>query len=126
MGRRLLDAYADIQDMLQGVFPHDLFESERVGARMIEFCRMLDLDPVFIDIVHTAAGPSFLVVSQGEVIALAVGDGIPWLTGRAAEPDIVVIVGVGMAKDKVDVIAVRGIFSADIEAEGRAEITIPF
>ena len=64
MGRDLLDADADIQDMLEGVFPHDLFKGERVGTGMIEFCRMLDLDPVLIDIVHAATGPSFLIVAR--------------------------------------------------------------
>ena len=92
---------------------------------MIEFCRMLDLDPVLIDIVHTATGPSFLVVCKGEVIELAMGCGISWLQRRTAEPDIVVIIGVGMAEDEVDIIAVCGIFLADIEAEGGVIAALP-
>ena len=53
------------------------------------------------------------------------GCGIPWLLRRTAEPDIVVIICVGMAEDEVDIIAVCGIFPADIEAEGGVITALP-
>ena len=93
---------------------------------MIEFCRMLDLDPMLIDIVHTATSPAFLIVCERKVIALAMDDGISRLPCRAAEPDIVVVVGIGMAQDQVDIVAVGSIFPADIEAESWAEAALPF
>ena len=57
--------------MLQGVFPHDLLQRERVSARLFEFRLLLDLDPVFEDIIHAAACPSIFIGRQGKVIAFA-------------------------------------------------------
>ena len=125
-GRRFLDADADIQDMLQGVFAHDLFQRERVSTGMVEFGQVLDLDPVLIDIVHTAAGPPFLIVSQGQVIALTTDGAITRLPDATPDPDIIVVIGVGVAQDKVDIIAVGGVLLADIEAESRVIAALPF
>ena len=54
------------------------------------------------------------------------GDGIPRLPCRTAEPDIVVVIGVGMAEDEVYIIAVGGISLADVEAKGGVIAALPF
>ena len=69
--------------MLQRVFAHDLFEGKGIGAGLVEFCRRLDLDAMFIDIVHPAAQPAFFIGGQGKIIALAVVAGIAGLVRRA-------------------------------------------
>jgi hypothetical protein len=125
LGRGLLDADANVQDMLQGVFPHDLFQGERIGTREVEFGQVLDLDPVFIDIVHTTAGPAFLVVCQGEVVPSASDRAVARLPNAAPDPDIVEVISVGMAQDEVDIIAVGGIFPADIKVEGGVIAALP-
>ena len=112
--------------MLQGVFPHDLLQGERVSPGMVEFGQVLDLDPMLIDIVHTAAGPPLLIIRQGEVIALAAGYAVARLLNATPYPDIIIVIGVGMAQDQVDIIAVGGVLPADIEAKGRVKAALPF
>jgi len=93
---------------------------------MVEFGQVLDFDPVLIDIVHTAAGPSFLIICQGQVVALASGSAVARLLNATSDPDIIVVIGVGMAQDQVDIIAVRGVFPANIEANGGMVAALPF
>ena len=93
---------------------------------MVEFGQVLDFDPVLIDIVHTAAGPSFWIICQGQVVALASGSAVARLLNATSDPDIIVVIGVGMAQDQVDIIAVRGVFPANIEANGGMVAALPF
>jgi hypothetical protein len=119
--------YADpyIQHMLQRVFPHDLFQGERVGAGMIEFRQVLDLDAVLIDIVHARARPALFVVGKGEVIAFAAAGGVPRLPDRTPDPDIVIVVRVRMPQHQVDIIAIDRVLRADVKADRRPEIAFP-
>src|SRR5580658_4144320 len=87
---------------------------------------MLDLNAVFIDIVHTASGPAFLIICKGEVVALAACIAVARLPYAASDPDIIIVIGVGMAQDEIDIIAVGGILPADIEVEGGVVAALPF
>ena len=111
--------------MFQRVLPHDLFQGERVGAGMIEFCQVLDLDAMFVDIVHAGACPAFFIVGKGKVIAFAAADGVPRLSDRAPDPDIVIVVSIRMPQNQEYVVAVDCVLRADVKADRGPEITVP-
>ena len=125
MRRDLLDADADIQDMLQGVFPHDLFKGERVGAGMIEFRQVLDLDAVLVNIVHAGACPALFVVGKGKVIAFAAAGGVPRLPDRASDPDIIIVVRIRMPQNQEYIVAIDRVLRADVKADRGPEIAFP-
>src|ERR1700761_4422801 len=111
--------------MLEWIFPHDLFQGERVQPRVAEPGILLDLDTVFEDVVHSAAQPAFFIGRQKQVIAFAPGGGIAGLVNRSPDPDIVIVIRVGMPKDEVYVIAIDGIVGSDVEVYSRAEVAFP-
>ena len=111
--------------MLQRVLPHDLFQGERVGAGMIEFRQVLDLDAVLIDIVHAGACPALFVVCKGKVIAFAAAGGVPRLPDRTPDPDIVVVVRIRMPQHQVDIVAVDRVLRTDVKAYRWPEIPGP-
>ena len=99
--------------MLQGVFAHNLFEYNGVSARFAEFRLLLDLDTVFEDIIHSAGQPSLVIGGEEKVIAFASGGGVTRFADRAPDPDIIVIIGIGMPQHKENIIPVAGILVCD-------------
>ena len=90
--------------MFKGIFAHYLFEHKGISAGPAEFCLRLDKDTMFIDIVHPAAQPTFVIGGKGKIISLRFGSGIPWLLHRALDPYIIIIIGIGVPQDEVNII----------------------
>ena len=95
--------------MFQRVFPHNLFEHKGIGAGPAEFRLRLDKDTMFKDIVHSAAQPTFVIGGKGQIIPLRFGSRISGLPHRASHPYIVIVIGIGVPQDEVNIIKSGGI-----------------
>src|ERR1700744_5035718 len=111
--------------MLQGVLPHDLFQRERVSSRLFEFRLLLDLDPVFKYIVHTAARPALVVRGQRKVITFTPDSCIARFLYSAPDPYIVIVIGIRMPQYQVNIIAVSGVLILDGKTDGWPETAVP-
>jgi hypothetical protein len=80
---------------------------------------------MFVDIVHTAAQPAFVIGGKGKIILLAFGCIVPRLVYCAPDPYIVISIGVGMPQHQINIIPVGGICRTEGEVYAGFETAGP-
>lgn len=118
-----LHSYTHIQHVLQRVFAHDLFKGKMIGAGFTEPGLGLNEHAVFIDIIHGTAQPSLVVGGQGKIVPSGFGCGAAGFIHGCIDPDIIVIIGIGMPQYKIDIVERKRI--AYIEADLRLKPAFP-
>jgi hypothetical protein len=117
-----LHAHANIHYMQQRIFAHDLLEREMIIAGSFEFCLRLHKHAMLINIIHRASHPTFFVCCQCKIEAL-VARRIAGLLHNCFYPDVIIIVGIGMAHYQINIIARYSV--CNIECYLRPEAALP-
>src|SRR5689334_7059122 len=90
---------ANVKNILKRVFSHDLFNSKLVFSSLQVF-RVIELDPVLIDVVHAGSFPSTFAGCQGKIQLKLLRSILPWSLYVEININVTVIVFFVVTKHK--------------------------
>lgn len=92
-----------VQYIIKWVFPHDLLNAEIVITGFSEVklaTRWCQRNTVFINIIHAAGQPAFVIRSKAEIVANGLGTVLSRLFGDKVDVNVVEVVFIVMTENK--------------------------